>query len=105
MAMDRDEEEDDAMVNQAITRAGTIFSQADEMRLSGRLIKRVRELTKTINEHGHATAALQQKTNELTDSVKTLTVLLVILTVLIAVVTVVMAWPTIVSLWPKAGGR
>lgn len=56
MAFDRserrssDEEEEDAMIEHAIGRGGTIYSEAEQMKLTGRLIKRVRELTKMINE-------------------------------------------------------
>jgi hypothetical protein len=101
----REEEEEDAMVELAASRGETYHAHADQMRLTGRVIKRVRDLTKTIDEHGHATEALQRKTNDLTERIKTLTVVLVVLTVVIALLTVVMAWPTIASLWPKGGGR
>src|SRR5262249_37789344 len=91
VTMEQEDEQEDALIDQAITRGGTIFSQADLMRLTGRLIKRVRNLTKTIDEHGRATAALQQKTNDLTATIKTLTVWLVGLTIAITVMTLIQA--------------
>ena len=81
--MSRDDDEtEDAIIQTAVNRGGTIHSQSDELRLSGLLIKRVRELTKRIDEQGNAT-------NDLTERIRKLNVWLLIVTIAIGVLTVV----------------
>jgi hypothetical protein len=106
MPLDREEEEkEDTMVELAASRGETYHTHADQIRLTGRVIKRIRDLTKTIDQHGHATEALQQKTNDLTRRIKTLTVVLVVLTVVITVLSVAIAWPTMAVWFPKGAWR
>jgi hypothetical protein len=101
------EREEDASIEHAVSKGGTIYAEAEQMKLTGLLIKRVRQLSKTIDAHGRATGALQQETNDLTGRIKTLTVWLRVLTVVILVLTGVMAWPGIMSVWEslRSAGR
>jgi hypothetical protein len=80
--MSSDDAEEDAMIHHAVSKGGTIYSEAEQMKLTGRLIKRVRELTRTIDEQGRAT-------NDLTERVRKLNVWLLVVTVAIGALTVV----------------
>jgi CHASE3 domain sensor protein len=64
-----------------------------------------RRLKKSISDQTASLLKSQQTTNDLTASIKTLTIVLVVLTVLIALLTVVMAWPTVAGWFTKASGR
>lgn len=92
----RIEEDEDTAIQHAISQGGTIYSEAEQMKLAGRLIKRVRELTKTIDEHGQATTAL-------TERVRKLNVWLLMATIAIAVMTLVQAGAAWKSLTLSAG--
>jgi hypothetical protein len=77
-----DEQEDDAMIERAVGTGNTIYFQAEQMKVAGRLIKRVRELAKTIDEQGRAT-------NDLTERIRKLNVWLLLVTVAIGAMTLV----------------
>lgn len=80
--MSGEEEAEDAIIQTAVNRGGTIYSQSDEMRLTGLLIKRVRELTKRIDEQGSAT-------NDLTERIRKLNMWLLWVTIVIGALTLV----------------
>ena len=88
MALDRsepkssDEYEEDAMIQHAVSKGGTIYSESEQMKLTGRLIKRVRELTKTIDKQGQAT-------NDLTERIRGLNVWLLVVTIAVGALTFV----------------
>jgi hypothetical protein len=63
-----------------------------------------RRLKTSISEQTASLLASQKTTNDLTASIKTLTVVLVVLTVLIALLTVIMVWPTLAGWFAKGGG-
>lgn len=77
-----DENEEDAMIQHAVSKGGTIYSESEQMKLTGRLIKRVRELTKTIDKQGQAT-------NDLTERIRKLNVWLLVVTIAVGVLTFV----------------
>ena len=79
----RDEiNEEDTMIQQAVGKSGTIYSEAEQMKLTGLLIKRVRELTTIIDKQGRAT-------NDLTERVRKLNVWLLVVTIAIGALTFV----------------
>ena len=65
----------------------------------------IRRLKEAVNQQTASLLESQKTTNDLTASIKTLTVVLVVLTVFIALLTVVMAWPTVAAWLSKASGR
>jgi hypothetical protein len=77
-----DENEEDAIIQHAVSKGGTIYSESEQMKLTGRLIKRVRELTKTIDKQGQAT-------NDLTERIRKLNVWLLVVTIAVGVLTFV----------------
>ena len=83
--MSGDDKAEDAIIQTAVDRGGTIHSSSDEMRLTGLLIKRVRELTKGIDEQGQAT-------NDLTERIRKLNVWLLFVTIAIGALTFVQVW-------------
>lgn len=80
--MSADDAEEDTAIETAVNRGGTIYSQSDEMRLTGFLIRRVRELSGKIDEQGTAT-------NNLTERIRKLNVWLLVVTVAIFALTLV----------------
>lgn len=54
-------EEEDAIIQEAVNRGGTIYAQSEQLKLIGRLITRIRELTKIIDEQGQATRSLTKR--------------------------------------------
>lgn len=68
------ENEEDAMIQHAVSKGGTIYSESEQMKLTGLVIKRVRELTKMIDKQGQAT-------NDLTERVRKLNVWLLVVTI------------------------
>lgn len=77
-----DENEEEAMIQHAVSRGGTIYSESEQMKLTGWLIKRVRELTKTIDKQGQAT-------NDLTERIRKLNVWLLVVTIAVGALTFV----------------
>jgi phage-related protein len=77
-----EENEEDAMIQHAVSKGGTIYSESEQMKLTGRLIKRVRELTKTIDKQGQAT-------NDLTERIRKLNVWLLVVTIAVGALTFV----------------
>lgn len=77
-----DENEEDAMIQHAVSKGGTIYSESEQMKLTGRLITCVRELTKTIDKQGQAT-------NDLTERIRKLNVWLLVVTIAVGVLTFV----------------
>jgi hypothetical protein len=75
-----DENEEDAMIQHAVSKGGTIYSESEQMKLTGLLIKRVRELTEMIDKQGRAT-------NDLTERIRKLNVWLLVVTIAIGALT------------------
>ena len=63
--MSMDDGEEDAFIETASNRGETYHSSSDRARLTGLLIKRVRELTKRIDEQGSATNDLTERIRKL----------------------------------------
>ena len=57
--------EEDAIIDVAISRGETHYSSSDKARLAGRLIVRVRELSKTIEKQGNAMGDLTERIRKL----------------------------------------
>jgi len=77
-----DEDEEDAMIQHAVSKGGTIYSESEQMKLTGLLIKRVRELTKMIDKQGQAT-------NDLTERIRKLNLWLLVVTIAVGALTFV----------------
>ena len=80
--MSGDDEREDAIIETAINRGETYHSSSDKMRLTGLLIRRVRELTKKIDEQGSAT-------NDLTERIRKLNLWLLWVTIAVVALTLV----------------
>ena len=78
--MSGEDETEDVAIQTAVDRGGTIYSQSDEMRLTGFLIRRVRELTNKIDEQRSATS-------DLTERIRKLNVWLLVVTIAIGIMT------------------
>jgi phage-related protein len=77
-----EQQDDEAVIQGAISKATTFHFQAEQMKVAGRLLQRVRELAKTIDGQGQAT-------NALTERIRKLNVWLLLVTIAIGALTVV----------------